>query len=85
MSTRFNKLAPKPGYIVTVKAVLEQADELSLRDISRRTGLSQTQSSSALDYLIRLGQVELRRQNHSPTRLFRLVTQAPRCQIVSPR
>ncbi len=35
MSTRFNKLPPKPEYIATVKAALERGDESSIRDISR--------------------------------------------------
>ena len=72
MSTRFNKLPPKPEYVVAVKAALERAEELSIREISRGTGLSQTQSFSALDYLITMGEVESRRQNHSPTVLYRL-------------
>lgn len=77
MSTRFNKLPPKPEYISAVKSAFEQADDLSVQEISRRTGLSQTQSFSALDYLITLGEVELRRQNQTPTRLYRLAIQAP--------
>jgi len=77
MSTRFNKLPPKPEYIAAVKAALEQADELSIRDISLGTGLSQTQSFSALDFLITSGEVELRRQAQTPTRLYRLAIQAP--------
>ena len=75
MSTRFNKLPPKPDYIVAVKAALEQGDESSLRDISRATGLSETQSFSALDYLLTLGEVEVRRQNRTPTVLYRLPIQ----------
>ncbi len=77
MSTRFNQLPPKPEHSTAVKAALEQADELSVRDISRRTGLSQTQSFSALDFLITSGEVELRRQAQSPARLYRLANQAP--------
>ncbi len=72
MSTRFNKLPPKPDYVVAVKAALKKGDESSLRDISRETGLSQTQSLSALDYLVNLGEVEVRRQNRTPTVLYRL-------------
>ena len=72
MSTRFNKLPPKTDYIVAVKAALESGGESSLRDISRETGLSQTQSFSALDYLVTLGEVEVRRQNRTPTALYRL-------------
>ncbi len=75
MSTRFNKLPPKPEYIVAVKAALEQGDELGIRDISRKTGLSQTQSFSALDYLVTMGEVEVRRQNRTPTVLYRLSVQ----------
>ena len=78
MSTRFNQLPPRPEYIAAVKAALEKADELSVRDISRRTGLSQTQSFSALDFLITSEEVELRRQNHSPNRLYRLAIHALR-------
>ncbi len=75
MSTRFNTLPPKPDYVVAVRAALEMGDEASLRDISRETGLSQTQSFSALDYLIKLGEVEVRRQNQTPTALYRLSIQ----------
>ena len=72
MLTRFNKLPPKPEYIAAVKAALERGDESSIRDISRETGLSQTQSLSALDYLATLGEVEVRRQNRTPTAVYRL-------------
>ena len=72
MSTRFNKLPPKPEYIAAVKAALERGDESSIRDISRETGLSQTQSLSALDYLLKLGEVEVRRQTQTPTAVYRL-------------
>lgn len=72
MSTRFNKLPPKPEYIVAVKAALEPGDELGIRDISRKTGLSQTQSFSALGYLINLGEVQARRQNRTLTAVYRL-------------
>ena len=75
MSTRFNKLPPKPEYIAAVKAALERGDESSIRDISRETGLSQTQSLSALDYLAILGEVEVRRQNRTPTAVYRLSIQ----------
>ncbi len=47
----------------------------SVRDISRETGLSQTQSFSALDYLVTLGEVEVRRQNRTPTVLYRIPIQ----------
>jgi len=77
MSTRFNKLPPKTEYIVAVKATLEGVDELSLRDIARRAGLSQTQSFSALDLLESSGEVAVRRQDQSPTALYRLVIQPP--------
>ena len=77
MSTRFNKLPPKLDYVVSVKAALKKAEESSVRDISRETGLSQTQSFSALDYLIKLGEVEVRRQNRTPTALYRLRTETP--------
>ena len=77
MSTRYNKLPPKTEYIVAVKAALEQADELGLREIARRAGLSQTQSSSALDLLVSSGEVTLRRQAQSPTVLYRLVIRSP--------
>ncbi len=72
MSTRSNKLPPKPEYIVAVKAALERGDELGIRDISRKTGLSQTQSFSALSYLITLGEVQARRQNRTLTAVYRL-------------
>ncbi|MCZ6580026.1 MAG: hypothetical protein O6840_00155 [Nitrospirae bacterium] len=72
MSTRFNKLPPKPEYIAAVKAALERGDESSIRDISRETGLSQTQSLSALDYLATLGEVEVRRQTQTPTAVYSL-------------
>ncbi len=75
MSTRFNKLPPKPEYIAAVKAALKRGDESSIRDISRETGLSQTQSFSALDYLVTMGEVEKRRQNRTPTVLYRLSIQ----------
>lgn len=77
MSKRFNKLPPKLDYIVVVKAALGRCDESSLRDISRETGLSQTQSFSALDYLAMLGEVEIRRQNRTPTALYHLRTKTP--------
>ena len=66
MSTRFDKLPPRPEYIAAVKAALKRGDESSIRDLSRETGLSQTQSLSALDYLITLGEIEVRRQNQTP-------------------
>ena len=72
MSTRFNKLPPKPEYIVAAKAVLEQGGELSIQEISRETGLSQTQSLSALDYLLKLGEIEVRRQTQTPTAVYSL-------------
>ena len=72
MSTRFNKLPPKPEYIAAVKAALERGDESSIQDISRETGLSQTQSLSALDYLLKVGEIEVRRQNRTPTVIYRL-------------
>ncbi len=75
MSTRFNKLPPKPEYIIAIKAALEQGDELGIRDISRKTGLSQTQSFSALAYLITLGEVQARRQNRTLTAVYRLSIQ----------
>jgi len=75
MSTRFNKLPPKPEYIAAVRAALKRGDESSIRDISRETGLSQTQSLSALDYLITLGEIEVRRQNQTPTAVYRLSIQ----------
>ena len=67
MSTRFNNLPPKPEYIVAAKAVLEQGGELSIQEISRETGLSQTQSLSALDYLLKLGEIEVRRPTKACT------------------
>ena len=73
MSTRFNRLPPKPEYIDAVKAALERGDELSIQDISRETGLSQTQSLSALEYLETLGEVEVRRQTQTPTAVYRLI------------
>ena len=75
MSTLFNKLPPKPEYIAAVKAALERGDESSIWDISRETGLSQTQSLSALDYLATLGEVEVRHQNRTPTAVYRLSVQ----------
>ncbi len=72
MSTRFNKLPPKPEYIIAVKAALERGDELSIREISRETGVSQTQSLSALDYLLKLQEIEVRRQTQTPTAVYRL-------------
>ena len=75
MSTRFNKLPPKPEYIVSVKSALEPGDEASSRDISRATGLSHTQSFSALEYLVARGEIEMRRQNRTPTVLYRLTHQ----------
>ncbi len=71
MSTRFDQLPPKPEYIAAVKAAPKRGDESSIRDISRETGLSQTQSLSALDYLITLGEIEVRRQNQTPTAVYR--------------
>ena len=72
MSTRFNKLPPKPEYIVAAKAAIERGAELSIQEISRETGLSQTQSLSALDYLVTLGEIEVRRQTQTPTAVYRL-------------
>lgn len=72
MSTRFNKLPPKPEYVIAAKAALALGDELSIREVSRQTGLSHTQSLSALDYLVRLGEAEVRRQTQTPTAVYRL-------------
>ncbi len=70
MSTRFNKLPPKSEYIVAAKAALERSGELSIQEISRDTGLSQTQSLSALDYLLKLREIEVRRQPQTPTAVY---------------
>ena len=77
LSKRFNKLPPKTEYLVAVKAALEEAGELGLRDISRRVGLSQTQSFSALGLLTSSGEVALRHQSQPPTVLYRLVNRSP--------
>ena len=62
MSTRFNKLPPKPEHVVAAKTALERVAELSMQEFSRETGLSQTQSLSALDYPLKLGEIEVRRR-----------------------
>ena len=77
LSKRFNKLPPKTEYLVAVKSALEEAGELGLRDISRRVGLSPTQSFSALGLLTSSGEVALRRQTQSPAVLYRLVNRSP--------
>ena len=36
MSTRFNKLPPKPEYVLAAKAAIERGAELSIQEISPR-------------------------------------------------
>ena len=77
MSKHFNKLPPKPEYLVAIKGVLQGADELKLRDITRLARLSQTQTFSALDSLVSSGEVGTRRQGQPPTVHYRLVIRSP--------
>ena len=73
MRSLFNKLPPRPEYIVAVKTALEKGEELGLRDITRKTGLSRTQTISALESLTAIGEVESRRQPRAtPTVLYRM-------------
>ncbi len=80
MSSLFNRLHPKPEYVVAVQICLTSGEELGLREITRKTGLSRTQSLSTLESLIANGEVESKRQSQTPSVMYRLASGAGWCK-----
>lgn len=72
MPGNFNRLPPRPEYLVAVLQSLAGQEPLSLAEVTKRSGLSQTQASQALDVLARDQKVMLVKEDKSPKVRYRL-------------
>jgi Fic family protein len=79
MSTRFNmpsrfnrKLPARPEFVEAVMKVLSQNDELMVKDIARLGGLTQSQARSALEELVALGTVVVRKLQRPRKTFYRI-------------
>jgi DNA-binding transcriptional ArsR family regulator len=76
MSSRFNsKLPVRPESVEAVMKVLSENDELIVRDIARLGGLTQSQAMRALEELVTLGKVVVRKLQRPRKTFYRIGNQ----------